>query len=114
MGTVTLPVPVNRSGENVSPMPCTAPPPLGRVRAWGDVPDLLLIEGPPDRVAGLHFLERVHEEQAQVIKLGELGHIGEAHVPRANDREAVLTRQWLGGGLQILTEAVCPRHTHLG
>ena len=29
MGTVKLPVPVCRSGENVSPMPCRAPPPCG-------------------------------------------------------------------------------------
>ena len=29
MGTVKLPVPVNRSGENFSPMPDRAPPPLG-------------------------------------------------------------------------------------
>jgi len=30
MGTLKLPVPVNRSGEKVSPMPAMAPPPLGR------------------------------------------------------------------------------------
>gem|GEM_PF-3227285 len=30
MGTLKLPVPVTRSGEKLSPMPATAPPPLGR------------------------------------------------------------------------------------
>jgi hypothetical protein len=30
IGTVRLPVPVKRSGENVSPRPWRAPPPLGR------------------------------------------------------------------------------------
>src|SRR5512133_684969 len=43
IGTVKLPVPVKRSGENVSPMPFTAPPPVGRVMAWDVTPDLSLI-----------------------------------------------------------------------
>jgi hypothetical protein len=30
IGTVKFPVPVNKSGEKVSPMPLTAPPPFGK------------------------------------------------------------------------------------
>ncbi len=43
MGTLKLPVPVCRSGEKVSPIPDSAPPPWGREMTWSDVPDLLLI-----------------------------------------------------------------------
>jgi hypothetical protein len=41
IGTEKLPVPVNKSGENFSPKPFCAPPPLGVLIT--DVPDLLLI-----------------------------------------------------------------------
>ncbi len=34
MGTVKLPVPVQRPGENFSPMPWRAPPPLGSKMSW--------------------------------------------------------------------------------
>jgi len=34
MGTVKFPVPVNRSGENFSPIPFCAPPPLGTEMIW--------------------------------------------------------------------------------
>ena len=67
IGTAPLPVPVNRSGEKVSPMPCSAPPPVGRLMTWGDVPDLLLIVVPSPS----GFLVRVHEEE-----LSALGHSG--------------------------------------
>jgi hypothetical protein len=43
MGTVKFPVPVWRSGENFSPMPCSAPPPLGSEGTWLAVSDVLLI-----------------------------------------------------------------------
>lgn len=43
MGTVKFPVPVNRSGENFSPNPFCAPPPLGREMIWLELLDLLLI-----------------------------------------------------------------------
>src|SRR4030095_11466186 len=43
IGTVKLPVPVCRSGENFSPIPCIAPPPLGVEIAPLEEFDLLLI-----------------------------------------------------------------------
>jgi len=46
MGTVKLPVPVNKSGENVSPIPLRAPPPLGSEITYSEMPDLLLIYFP--------------------------------------------------------------------
>lgn len=49
MGTVKLPVPVWRSGENFSPRPETAPPPFGREITWLETPDLSLM-GPPHSV----------------------------------------------------------------
>ena len=45
-GTVKLPVPVCKSGEKVSPIPCRAPPPLGREITWLDTLDLLLTAPP--------------------------------------------------------------------
>ena len=41
IGTVRLPVPVCRSGENVSPMPLIAPPPAGSEITASAIPDLL-------------------------------------------------------------------------
>lgn len=45
MGTVKLPVPVWRSGENFSPNPCCAPPPFGSEMMF-DVPDFSLMVVP--------------------------------------------------------------------
>jgi hypothetical protein len=42
IGTVKLPVPVWRSGEKVSPMPCRAPPPWGSEIIWLEVLDLFI------------------------------------------------------------------------
>ena len=73
MGTVELPVPVNRSGENFSPMPFSAPPPLGSEMIWLEVPDLLLTCAPP-AVAGA-------DEQGKLV----LSFQHNFHCERVND-----------------------------
>jgi hypothetical protein len=57
MGTVKLPVPVKRSGENFSPMPFCAPPPLGREMT--EAFDLLLI-APPTQREEFVFVRKSH------------------------------------------------------
>src|SRR5215471_17602402 len=46
MGTLRLPVPVWRSGENVSPSAWIAPPPLGWEMTWLAEPDLFIDPDP--------------------------------------------------------------------
>src|SRR5215211_3415323 len=49
MGTVKLPVPVWRSGENFSPIPWRAPPPLGSEIIWFEEVPLLISHRHHDR-----------------------------------------------------------------
>jgi hypothetical protein len=59
MGTVKLPVPVWRSGEKVSPMPCKAPPPCGSAIAWLAVLDLFIATHRGDAVSRCRPQQRV-------------------------------------------------------